>query len=144
MTDTRLSSAIHILILVSEAETPMTSEQIGVSVGANASHIRRICGQLKRAGIIESGRGSRGFRLAVPAGELTLNRIYEAIYETDHVHIFDLHQNPNDHCIVGRHIRPVLTEAFREVEDRADLELRTQTLANCIERMREMIEEENA
>ena len=35
--DTRFSSAIHTLILISEAETPMTSEEIAKSVGTNAS-----------------------------------------------------------------------------------------------------------
>ena len=40
--DTRFSSAIHTLILISEAESPMTSEQIAVSVGTNASYIRKI------------------------------------------------------------------------------------------------------
>ena len=39
--DTRFSSAIHTLILLSEAETPMTSEQIAESVGTNARYIVR-------------------------------------------------------------------------------------------------------
>ena len=30
--DTRFSAAIHMLILISEAETPMTSEEIATSV----------------------------------------------------------------------------------------------------------------
>lgn len=42
--DTRFSSAIHTLILISEAEDPMTSEDIAVSVGTNPSYIRKITG----------------------------------------------------------------------------------------------------
>ena len=46
--DTRFSSAIHTLILIAEAEVPMSSEQIAGSVGTNASYIRKITGLLKK------------------------------------------------------------------------------------------------
>ena len=58
MTDTRFSSAIHMLILIAGAETPMTSEQIARSVGTNASHIRKLAGLLKKQAIIASRRRS--------------------------------------------------------------------------------------
>ena len=53
MMDTRFSSAIHMLILISEAEVPMTSAEIAKSVGTNPSYIRRITGLLKKNKIIE-------------------------------------------------------------------------------------------
>ena len=56
------------------------------------------------------------------------------------MHVFDLHQNPNDQCIVGKHIRPVLSDVFRSVEEKAEQELRETTLADCIDRMRKQIE----
>ena len=55
--DTKFSTAIHMLILVSEAKTPMNSEQIAHSVGTNASYIRKVATRLSRAGIIEGRRG---------------------------------------------------------------------------------------
>jgi len=39
--DVKFSSAIHVLILVSEAEYPMSSEQIAESVGTNVRKIRK-------------------------------------------------------------------------------------------------------
>lgn len=138
--DTRFSSAIHMLILISEAETPMTSEEIAASVGTNASYIRKVTGLLKRNGIIESKRGVSGFQLAVNKKELLLYDVYLAVSETDQVHVFDLHQNPNDQCIVGKHIKPVLSDIFRNVEEKAEQELRETTLADCIDRMRKQIE----
>ena len=138
--DTRFSSAIHMLILISEAETPMTSEEIATSVGTNASYIRKVTGLLKKKGIIESKRGVSGFQLAISPGELLLYDVYQAVSEADQVHVFDLHQNPNDQCIVGKHIRPVLSDVFRGVEEKAEQELRNTTLADCIDRMRERIE----
>ena len=140
--DTRFSSAIHTLIMIAGAETPMTSEEIAVSVGTNASYIRKITALLKKDGILDSRQGVRGFQLKKAPEDLTLAEIYRAVGETDRVQVFDLHQNPNDRCIVGRHIRPVLTEVFREIEEKAEQELRNRTLADCMGRMRIEIEKE--
>ena len=138
--DTKFSSAIHMLILISEAETPMTSEEIAVSVGMNASYIRKVTGLMKKKGIIESRQGATGYQLLVKPEELTLYEVYQAVSETEQVHVFDLHQNPNDQCIVGKHIRPVLTDVFRSIEKKAEQELRNTTLRDCMDRMQGEIE----
>ncbi len=138
--DTKFSSAIHMLILISEAETPMNSEEIAVSVGTNASYIRKVTGLLKKKGIIESRKGVSGFQLVINPGELTLYEVYQAVSEAEQIHVFDLHQNPNDQCIVGKHIRPVLTDVFRSIEEKAEQELRSTTLRDCMDKMRGEIE----
>lgn len=120
----------------------MTSEQIAKSVGTNASYIRKISGLLKKHGIIESRQGISGFQLLVEPEDLSLFRIYQAIEETDQVHVFDIHQNPSDQCIVGRHIRPVLTDVFRKIEEKAEQELKSATLADCMNKMKMEIDKE--
>ena len=65
--DTRFSSAIHTLIMIAGAETPMTSDQIAESVGTNASYIRKITGLLKKQGIIDSHHESRSYSFQVEA-----------------------------------------------------------------------------
>ena len=140
--DTRFSSAIHILIMIAGAEKPMTSELLAKSVGTNPSYIRKVTGLLKKSGILDSRQGIHGFSLLIPPERLSLYTVYRAISGTDEVHVFDLHQNPNDECIVGRHIRPVLTETFREVEEKAERQLRETTIADCMEKMRIRIGEE--
>ena len=140
--DTRFSSAIHTLIMIVGADKPMTSDLIAASVGTNASYIRKITGLLKKQGIIGSRQGVSGFTLLVRPSELSLYRIYEAINESEQVHVFDIHQNPNDKCIVGRHIRPVLTDVFREIEEKAEQELKSTTLEDCMQRMRTEIDKE--
>lgn len=142
--DTRFSSAIHALILISEAETPMTSEQIAESVGTNASYIRKIIGLLKKQGIIRSSQGVGGFSLLIPPEQLTLYAVYRAVRETGDVHLFDLHQNPSSRCIVGRHIRPVLAHMFRGIEAQAERELKTAVLADCMAEMRSRIKQEES
>lgn len=140
--DTRFSTAIHTLIMIAGAEEPMTSEEIAVSVGTNASYIRKITALLKKSGILDSRQGVRGFRLQKAPEDLTLAEVYRAVGETERVQVFDLHQNPSDRCIVGRHIRPVLTDVFREIEEKAEQELKSRTLADCMDRMRVEIDKE--
>ena len=104
--------------------------------------IRKITGLLKKQGIIDSRQGVSGFALIVEPDELSLLMIYQAIAETEQVHVFDLHQNPNDKCIVGRHIQPVLTDVFRGIEGKAEQELRNTSLADCMRRMKKEIDKE--
>ena len=134
--DTKFSSAIHTLILISESKKPLTSEEIAASVGTNASYIRKLIGLLKTKDIIESRRGVGGFTLKLKAEELTILQIYQAVNETEKPRIFDLHQNPSDECIVGRHIKPILTDMFTEIEDTFSRALAEKTLADCISLIR--------
>lgn len=137
--DTRFSSAIHILIMIAGADKPITSEILAKSVGTNASYIRKVTGLLKKQGIIESHQGIHGFTLLMKPENLSLLQIYRAIAETEQIHVFDLHQNPNDKCIVGRHIRPVLSDVFRGIEEKAEQELKNTTLADCMQKMQSEI-----
>lgn len=121
--------------MICESQKPLTSEQIAASVGTNASYIRKIIGLLKKKGIIESHRGIGGFTLKPKAEKLTLLQIYQAVNETQTPRIFDIHQNPGDECIVGRHIKPVLTDMFAEIEDAFSHSLDQKSLADCISLM---------
>ncbi len=137
--DTKFSSAIHTLILISQSAEPMNSDQIALSVGTNASYIRKLTSRLSKAGILEGHRGISGFQMKKKPEDITLLDIYDAVNETDELHLFDVHQNPNDECIVGHNIRPVLNGMFRDMEKEAEKQLRTMTLVDCIENMHEYI-----
>ena len=76
--DTKFSSAIHALILISESETPMNSEQIAASVGTNASYIRKLTTRLRKAEIIEGRPGISGFRLVRKPDDISFLDIYKS------------------------------------------------------------------
>lgn len=139
--DTKFSSAIHSLIMISEAETPVNSEQIARSVGTNASYIRKLTTRLSKAGIIEVKKGISGFTLVKPKDKITLLDIYKAVMETERLHLFDIHQNPNDECVVGHNIEPVLSGMFIDMEKQIEAKLEAMTLADCIKIMRKRIKE---
>lgn len=130
--DTKFSVAVHVLILVSESPTPINSDQMAISIGTNASYVRKILGLLKKAGIVEGHRGISGYTMLLPPEQLTLLQIYQAVMEQPNPHLLDIHQNSSDRCIVGHYIRPVLSGMFSGVEDAFARALGEKTLADCI------------
>ena len=138
--DTKFSVAVHVLILISEAPTPVNSEQMAESVGTNASYIRKILALLKKAEIVDGRRGISGYSLTAAPEQLTLLQIYQAVMEEPKIHLLDIHQNPNDQCVVGRHIRPVLAGMFADIEQAFARSLADKTLADCIADIRKRIE----
>lgn len=140
--DTRFSSALHFLILVSESETPMSSMQIATSIGTNPSYVRKLATRLKKANLIESHQGISGFSLKKPASDITFLEIMKAVLEKDSFHLFEIHKNPNDTCIVGSHIKPVLSNIFAGLDQSAQELLQSQTLQSCIDQMAWQIEQE--
>ena len=138
--DTKFSVAVHVLILISESPALINSDQMAESVGTNASYIRKILALLKKAKIVDGHRGISGYSLAVAPEQLTLLQVYRAVTEEPRLHLLDIHQNPSDQCIVGRHIRPALTEMFTDIEDAFARSLAGKTLANCIADIRNRID----
>ena len=137
--DTKFSVAVHVLILISESPSLINSDQMSESVGTNASYIRKILALLKKAGIVDGHRGISGYSLTVSPKQLTLLQVYQAVTQESKVHLLDIHQNPSDQCIVGRHIRPVLTDMFADIEEAFAHSLADKTLSDCITHIRKII-----
>lgn len=137
--DTKFSVAVHVLILISESTIPINSDQMAESVGTNASYIRKILSLLKKAEIVDGHRGVSGYSLTVAPEQLTLLQVYRAVTEESRIHLLDIHQNPNDRCIVGHHIKPVLTAMFADIEEGFTRSLAGKTLADCIADIRTRI-----
>ena len=137
--DTKFSVAVHVLILISESPIPINSDQMAESVGTNASYIRKILALLKKAEIVDGRRGISGYSMTAAPEQLTLLQVYQAVTEEQKLHLLDIHQNPDDRCIVGRHIKPVLTGMFADMEEGFARSLAGKTLADCIAAIRKRI-----
>ena len=90
--DTKFSVAVHSLVLISESQVPINSNQIALSVGTNASYIRKILSLLKKAGIIQSHRGTGAYVLNTTPDKLTLLRIYKSVMDNGEIHLLDIHK----------------------------------------------------
>ncbi|MEL6330099.1 MAG: Rrf2 family transcriptional regulator [Planctomycetota bacterium] len=73
--------ALHILgFLASRRGEPLTSEEMARTYGTSPVIVRRVLGKLRRAGLVESRRGSGGGSvLARSPGAINLRQAYEAV-----------------------------------------------------------------
>ncbi|QMV41998.1 Rrf2 family transcriptional regulator [Cohnella cholangitidis] len=105
----RFSIAVHILSLLAiSPSTHCTSEWIAGSVGTNPVIIRRILGQLKKAGLVTVRAGSGGAFLAKSLDGIDLLEVYRAVDVVEEGKLFHIHEEPNPQCQVGANIQAVL------------------------------------
>ena len=139
--DTKFSIALHLLIYIEETDKLVISELLAQSVGTNASHIRKIIALLKDADIIESQQGKKGMMLKIKASELTLDKVYFAIYPQKE--LLHIHDTANQDCPVGANIRQALLPIFEESERQLVLNLKSKTLKSLIDDMYKIYYDKN-
>ncbi|WP_103105119.1 Rrf2 family transcriptional regulator [Brevibacillus reuszeri] len=118
----RFSVAVHILSLLSvDPHAHNTSEWIAGSVNTNPVIIRRVLGQLKKAGLVHVRAGAGGATLAKDLEQITLLDVYRAVEVVEEGQLFHIHDQPNPNCPVGANIQFVLelilTRAQHAMED---------------------------
>lgn len=128
MVATRFAVAIHILLLLAtEPGGQATSGRLAESVGTNPVVIRRLAGQLARAGLIRIRRGPGGAELARPAGEITLADIWQAMRRNG-LPLLPVHRAPSQGDPVGRATPAILRDVFDAAENALEGRLATVTI----------------
>jgi DNA-binding IscR family transcriptional regulator len=115
----RFSVAVHVLSLLAlqqEGDGLLTSERMAGSVNTNAVVIRRILGQLKKAGLVEVRPASGGTFLARRPAEISLLAVYRAVEVVEEGQLFSVHDRPNPACPVGRTIQAALDETLQRAQ----------------------------
>ncbi|MBQ6907814.1 MAG: Rrf2 family transcriptional regulator [Firmicutes bacterium] len=139
----RFTIAIHVLTCIEtfKDDYKTTSDFLAVSVNVNPVVIRRILQQLKKAGIVETKRGSGGAYAAKPLDEITFYDVYKAVdcVEGD---LFHFHENPNTKCPVGRNIHFVLDDRLRDVQNAMENKLKEIKLSDVVADTVKLIEKE--
>ena len=114
--DSRLSSVLHALLHMSEADQPLTSEALACCMGTNPVVVRRTMGALRDAGIVSSLRGhAGGWSITGNLDSVTLRQLHEALGEPAVFAIGNRNENPQ--CLVEQSVNAVLDDAFAEAED---------------------------
>ncbi len=105
MVATRFAVAVHLMMLLAGAgrgrafggrtasghAMPATSGRLAIIVNTNPVVVRRIAGQLSRAGLIRVHRGPGGAELARPPEAITLEDIWQAVHAANHRPLVPLH-----------------------------------------------------
>lgn len=114
----RFSVAVHVLLCVAvfADRLKVTSDFIAGSVGVNPVIIRRILGQLKKAGLVDVAAGTGGATLAQAPERISLLDVYRAVDLLEDDALFSFHSRPNPLCPVGRGIHAVLDGHIREAQ----------------------------
>jgi len=130
--NSRLAVAVHALAwLACHGRAFSCSREIAASVATNPVVIRRLLAQLVRAGIVEASHGAKGgFRLARPAGRISLHDVYAAVEEGG---FFALRARVSDTCPVASRMNSILNGVFARVEARALPELKRTSLADVVD-----------
>lgn len=130
----RFSIGIHILTLI-EATTDevASSEYIAGSVNANPAMIRKIMGMLKKAGLIDVRPGVAGAQLAKDLTDITLLDVYKAVNAVKDDTLFNMHDNPNPNCNVGRNIQATIEPIFNMAQNALEQVFANVTIAAIVE-----------
>ncbi len=136
----RFSIAVHILSLLATAKNAhCTSEWIADSVRTNPVVIRRILGQLKKAGLAGVRAGTGGAFLLKGLEEITLLDVYRAAEVVEEGELFHIHEQPNPDCPVGANIQAVLELIVRRAQIAMEAILADITMQELISVLTEQI-----
>jgi Rrf2 family protein len=135
MVATRFAVAIHILLLLATEPTGQaTSTRLAASVATNPVVIRRLAGQLARAGLVRIRRGPGGAQLARPATEITLADVWRAM-RTANQPLLPVHRTASRDCVLGRAIPGLLQGIFAEAEAAMEASLQKTSIADLAEKL---------
>ncbi|MGX9962273.1 Rrf2 family transcriptional regulator [Roseomonas sp. F4] len=137
MVATRFAVAVHILLLLATAPGgQLTSGRIAESVGTNPVVIRRLAGQLARAGLIRIRRGPGGAELARAPGEITLGQVWQAMRRKG-LPLLPVHPGPARAEASASAIPQMLRTVFDSAEAAMEADLAAVTLAELRQQMRQ-------
>ena len=133
--NSRLTIAAHALTWISlyqrQGHQVATSEQIATSANTNPVVIRRLLGELRKAGLVESRRGvGAGWSLARELKSMTLLDVYEAVEPGS---LFAMHRaTPDQGCVIGYGIQPAMQGIYEGIEETLRRELARVTLEDVL------------
>lgn len=139
--NTKFSVALHVMTILQLNECkgyPTNSESIAHSVNTNAVVIRRIIGNLKKAGLVEVHSGVGRTTLTRCPSEISLLDIYMAVKSDSCDWVFNLHKNPNTTCYIGAHICQAITPPLQDAQKALEDKLSSYTLQDIVKAVIEM------
>lgn len=140
----RFTIGLHILTAIDtfQKDYKVTSDFLAGSIRTNPVVVRKILGQLKKAGLIHSSQGVAGITMAKPLEEISFYDVYSAIEPVEDGDLFRFHDDPNPDCPVGRNIHELLDGKLREIQSAMEEKMRGYTLADLHNGLEELLQKE--
>ena len=130
---TRFSDAINLLsfIHIYKGQISLSSETIAGSIETSPVMVRKLMGELRRAGLIETTNGTPDPKLAKATDQISLLDVYLAVEKDKPLFQIDYKTNPD--CIVGGNIQETLKEYYNQAEVAAKAKLNSIKLSDVID-----------
>ena len=113
--DTRLSDVLHVLLHLDQAKEPLTSDILARSMRTNPAVFRRTMAGLRKAGIVQSGKGhGGGWTLVRRLASLTLLDVYTALGRPNLFAIGSRSDHPD--CLIERNVNSALADTLAQAE----------------------------
>ena len=131
--NSRFVLAIHTLTLLAEKGVSLPSSFIALSAGVNAVTVRRVVGQLRNHGLVETTTGSGGgTSLAKAPAQITLRDVYLAVRDDDAGPFGTYPDAPSPECRVGRNLQVALIGLLDDAVQNMIATLGTITIADVL------------
>lgn len=128
-----LSDSVHIMIYLATVSdiNLLKSDAIAISIMTNASNVRKILGNLKRAGLITTQHGKVKPKIAKPLEEITLLDIFKSLPGKNELLSVDTKTNPI--CMIGANIQGTLNEAYSKIQKVVEDEMSKVKLSDLVD-----------
>lgn len=140
MVNTRFSTTVHVLVVLAASRgdedessgRAVPSAEIADRVGSHPAAVRRLLADLKSAGLVDVIRGpGGGFRLAVDARKIGLDRLADAV---DEGAVFSVHDpGKSETADVDFHVPSTIESVNRTLAERLSAALGEYTLQDVVE-----------
>lgn len=134
MARSQFALALHTLLVLARSPAASTSASLAATMNIHATGLRRVLSTLTRAGLVASTEGrDGGYRLALPASDITLADIYAALAGKPLLQPASFMVNTP--CPLGRAMGQLMTEIAEDAEARVQESLARRTLADLSSRI---------
>jgi Rrf2 family protein len=132
--NSRISVAIHSVLHLSMAGKPVTSEELGRCQNTNPVLIRRILGDLKKAGIVDSEKGHGGGWIALKSPATTsFQDILQALQDSLLPKPIKLEKSEN--CLIMKALCTTMDEFLEEADSMLSKKLAKISIQDLIDQI---------
>ena len=141
----RFTIAVHTLVAIEYFKDMdrVNSEFLAGSIGVNPVIVRTVISQLRKAGIVQTQRGSSGAELARPLSKITFYDIYNAVDSVDEEGLFHFHEQPNPECPVGGNIHEALDRKLDDIQAVMEEQMKQITVQDVMDDVLAAVREKN-
>ena len=131
-----LTVALHVLGFLTSCPGAVTSETLARTYGTNPVVVRRVLSKLRKAGLVETRRGSGGgSSLARSSDAINLRQVFEAVSESTEL----LRRHPGKESPVAQILAGFINDIYLEAEEALLEKLESATIAEMDQQVRPKI-----